>query len=1673
MQLATKYHTTYPPGGKNYRGVNSHVLFLLLLVFASLSSKAQNFGNEWINYEQQYFAIPVYEQGVHRIDYTTLINAGVPVGSFDPRSFQIFARGEEQPLLVKNESTGLFNPGDYIEFYADKNNGWFDEGFYEDPEKHPNPNYSLINDTITYYLTWNNSLNNSRYLVQEDNNFEGYSPAPYFWHTSHLDFTSTYYAGETNNYGVTEPGYTEAEGWFDAALNLGESRTHTLPTPNIYTAGPSAQVEMAVAGASNYRPLDPDHHLQIQFAGQMIDTIYEGYTLLKFQHPVPANNLNSSGTPFVFSSVNSLGTPVDRSAIAYVSVKYPHNFNLNDQPNVQMELPPSSGNKTLIAFTGFASETPDSVWVYNLTHGEKSKAFRQDETYRALISFPNQTRNLFVTSEAQYIQVSTIKPVSDDPSAYARFTNFMDPAHFNADYLMITHHSLMEPARNFRDFRNSTGYKVLLVDVEELYHQFAYGIKKHPLALRNFAAFTLAGFEQKPQNLFLIGKTRSAVNYRNNNSIYASSLVPSMGNPPSDILFTSGLDNQGYAPALATGRLAAQTPEHVTLYLDKAIQHHNAQQTPQEWMKNILHFGGGSSINEQNLLAGYLGQYQRTMEDTLFGGYVRTFLKSSTDPIQINQSDSLKEIINNGVSFMTFFGHAAGIGFDISIDYPSEYSNYGKYPFLVANSCFAGDIFGSGVNSSEEFVLIEEKGVIGYLAATTATGAFELNRYSNEFFSHVSGKSYGKPVGHMLRETIREIQSSNPYIRNVSLLNTLHGDPAVTLNAQSKPDYTLESGDIFFSPEDVTTEVDSFAVHIISTNIGKAEQDSMFVDVERRFPDGETEIYQRRIRTTFFKDTITLMMPVDSERGVGINQFTVTLDALNQMDEIEETNNVASNNVFIKSSDIIPVYPPNYALVPSSTVTLKASTGDPFIAEKDYIFQLDTSPAFTNPVMQTVAHKGGVVQWSPPLQLSDSTVYFWRVSLDSVYSGEYVWRHSSFQYIEGLKGWSQSHFDQFKNNTYSYVSHNPEEQNWEFVNSINSVQAQTGIYPYLAWTEQYIRKNGVNLEIFSCLADVGNGMYFAVFDPVSADHWISINQGNNLGQYNNFHCRIRDNNTFDYYSTSEEWRERMRAFIDTVPEGHYVLAASHRNHNAENFPEELYQAFESLGSANIRSLSNNTPYLLFGQKGAPIGSANEVIGSAITSVIQLNDSINTNWDKGSILSEKIGPASHWETLYWAQESLEPINTDTVRLDIIGLDHNENADTLLTNISPNQTTIDLSNQVDATEYPYLQLMVTMRDDENRTPAQMKHWTVVYEGIPETALDPSIHYVFEKDSVAEGESILFSTAIHNISDYDMDSLKINYWIMDQNREMHPLDYPRQQPHKAGDILIDTINFDTKGLTGNNSLWMEVNPQNDQLEQYSFNNVGQIPFFVEKDKSNPILEVTFDGIQIMDGDIVSAKPFIHISLRDENPFLALNDTTLIKVFLTAPGNSEARRLYFQSEGKENMRFYPASLPENVCGIELEPVFDTDGTYTLRVQATDKSLNESGDNDFLINFEVVTESTITEILNWPNPFSTATHFVFTLTGSQLPTYMKIQILTLTGKVVREIDMAELGPIRIGRNITQYAWDGTDQFGDRLANGVYLYRVITNIDGKQIDMNPTDASRYFHEGFGKMYLMR
>jgi len=349
--------------------------------------------------------------------------------------------------------------------------------------------------------------------------------------------------------------------------------------------------------------------------------------------------------------------------------------------------------------------------------------------------------------------------------------------------------------------------------------------------------------------------------------------------------------------------------------------------------------------------------------------------------------------------------------------------------------------------------------------------------------------------------------------------------------------------------------------------------------------------------------------------------------------------------------------------------------------------------------------------------------------------------------------------------------------------------------------------------------------------------------------------------------------------------------------------------------------------------------------------------------------------------------------------------------------------------------------------------------------------------------EGDTVFFAVDVKNIFQYDMDSLLISYWIEDKDRVKHPITYARQDSLKVGETLRDTISFSTIGYGGINSLWMEVNPYvngslviTDQPEQEHFNNLIQVPFFVKRDAQNPILDVTFDGVHILNNDIVSPTPEIVISLKDENPYLLMDsdaDTSRFGIYIVNPDGQQMKIPFVDGDGNTLMQWIPANSDNKRFRIIYPAQFENNGEYTLLVQGTDRSGNLSGDLSYEVKFEVIRESSITNMMNYPNPFTSNTRFVFTLTGEEVPDDLLIQIMTVAGRVVKQIDETELGEIRIGRNITSYAWDGTDDFGDPLANGVYLYKVIVKSKGEDMNHRESGADNYFQKEFGKMYLMR
>ena len=1667
--------------------------FLVIVFFLALAAKGQTYGNGWINFSQRYHKFPIFKEGIYRLDSATLAQY-YNLATINPKNFQIFLKGKEQRLYIQGEADNQINTGDYIEFYASTYQGDIDSLVYNDITYVPNPYNPLFNDTLYAFITLNTSFTNNRYVLETDTNAAAYPTSDYFYHEQVYLYPSSYNSVDEFSQ-TSDPRYTQAEG-FGIPFDKGTSVTTGFSSLNTYTASAkNFYVTLNYSGNSLRANSLPDHQIETYYSDQnnnpvlLSDTSFWGYKPVRKTYVLNSQNTNNNTN----ITLNSVAAPqfsnFDNSTLLhYVHFFYPHTLDLNSQSAYRLYLDNgSSSAKSFFNFSNFNSGSTNTALLYDITNGKRISTVVNGSYLRAVVPNASGRKLCYLTAESQVISVANLSPVEQTGT----FTNYKTITAAKP-YVIIYNSKLKTSALAYKNYRESFSggsYNVIFTDIQHLYEQYSYGINKHPLAIKNFAHYLKDSLAVAPHYIFLIGKGVNS--YTLATGVYQGvNLIPTFGLPSSDNLLTAALSQTNtntLAPEIPIGRLAATTDSQVSTYLAKVMEQESTGM--EDWKKRILHFVGGDDEQLASKLASYMSAYEQTAKDSLFGAEVITFKKNTTAPIQINISDSIKNTLSAGAALVNFFGHGSEQGFDQAIDDPQQYNNKGKYPVIIANSCYSGDIHvPTRTSVSESFVFAKDKGSIAFIAAIDYGYDYALNNYSSHFYTAFSRTHYNQGIGDIVKEAAyrNSLLNGDPLSQFIGAEMTLHGDPAIKLSNNLLPDYQITNSDVSF---DLKKYTDSLGIFIRYKNPAKAIKDSFSIRIERYFPNGDSTLILAKTTSPMFKDSFKVYTAIDFNRGFGLNKFKVKLDYLERINEVNENNNstLGTVDMFIPGGDILPVYPYKFAVVPkTNSITLKASTTDPFAPATNYRFQLDTCDKFTSVLSSTLmTSKGGVLEWTVNLPFKDSTVYFWRVSRDSVSASKpFAWRESSFQTITGKRGWGQAQFDQFKSNTYQFVNYKKAERQFIFQNTKHSIKCRTGIHPFL------------HLSAFNYFFDTQmkegwsssfNGWNFAVFDSVSGlpQETRSLNYpASGLGPFNN--C-VEYGSRYVYSfgainpkcGSQPNWKTDMENFLNSIAPNNYVLAYS-TGLSGPNYSEltsyssSLYAAFESIGAKNISTTSDTVPYILFGRKGMTAGQAHTTIGPKKSSILNQEDSITTAWHNGYVVSELIGPSSKWNSLHWRVKDLESTGGDTSILKLIGVRANGQLDTLKILTQDSLDVMGLSTYVDANVYPYLKLAAFMYDNVHRTSPQLKRWQVLYDEAPDCAINPLKGFASINDTLLEGDEVTFRFPIENISDKNFtDSLVITYWIENNDRVKIPLNQKmKAPPFKAGTVLIDTVIINSYQLKGNNALWIFVNPiqnPNYQAEQFQFNNIGRYAFKVDKDITNPLLDVTFDGVRILNGDLVSARPNILITLKDENRFLALNDTSAFTIFLQSPGQTQQQRIYFG----ENLQFTPASLPKNSCSIHYNPAFYADGKYTLIVQARDRSRNVSGSQDYRVQFEIATKPSVTQVLNYPNPFSTSTRFVFTLTGSEVPEVFTIQIMTISGKIVREITRAELGNLHIGRNITDFAWDGRDTYGDRLANGVYLYRVITKLNGDNIEKNASGADKFFVKDFGKMVLMR
>jgi hypothetical protein len=775
--------------------------------------------------------------------------------------------------------------------------------------------------------------------------------------------------------------------------------------------------------------------------------------------------------------------------------------------------------------------------------------------------------------------------------------------------------------------------------------------------------------------------------------------------------------------------------------------------------------------------------------------------------------------------------------------------------------------------------------------------------------------------------------------------------------------------------------------------------------------------------------------------------------------------------------------------------------------------EIDTTEFFNSPLKTTrsVTSTGGVMEFNPDITFTDSTVYYWRVA-PVPNSGQPVWNKSSFVYLSNGGpntsdlGYNQSHFFQHTKSSYDRVYLDSSTRTFKFDTLTNNVFMRLS-----SWVTGCSQEGCMNIAINGVpnirLCNWFQSLVFNVIDPISFKplqnvQVIAPQCPTNISAYTGQGLYASTspidcfgNNrlyNFEYRYVEAVNRKKIMDFMkDSIPDGYYVLV---RNMTLDpavftTWPQafvsdwqtdqtlygagnSLYHSLKNAGFTGIDSFYKARPWGFVYKKNDPSFIPKWFVGENTIGQYTFSVDCPSPDTLGHITSPLFGPARAWKQLKWRGSS-ESTPGDRATVDVIGVSATGVETTLFNDLNTTQQDYDISS-INANTYPFVKLRLNTLDTSHFTPYQLRYWRVTYNPVPEGAIAPNI-YLKTKDSVDVGEPVEYKIAFKNVSDAGFDSLKVKMVITDRNNVPHIIPMPRKRPLPVNDTLQLGTLINTSTFPGWNTTYLEANPDNDQLEQFHFNNFAYRNLYVKPDSLNPLLDVTFDGVHILNKDIVASKPDILIKLKDEARWMILDDTSLLTLQVRYPDGS-LRRFYFNND---TVSFIPAGQApnsDNTATINFKPYFPVDGEYEMIVSGKDKSNNRAGDVQYRVLFEVINKPMISNMLNYPNPFTTSTAFVFTITGSEVPQNIKIEIMTITGRIVREITKDELGPLHIGRNITDFKWDGTDQYGQKLANGIYLYRVVTNLNGKSLDKYKAEGDntdKYFNKGYGKMYLMR
>jgi hypothetical protein len=1071
----------------------------------------------------------------------------------------------------------------------------------------------------------------------------------------------------------------------------------------------------------------------------------------------------------------------------------------------------------------------------------------------------------------------------------------------------------------------------------------------------------------------------------------------------------------------------------------------------------------------------------------------------------------IRAAFNKGAVMANYYGHGGGYLWDLVFTNDDIYllNNGGRLPVITSTTCYTAhfdnqDVFG------EQFVKVPGKGAIAFISSTGLTiwaagKNFDIRLYEQVFNNrnYILGKAFNFAA--------QNYPNNIEIYRKQLLMFELLGDPVMKIALPEKPDFSLSSSDISITPASPVLG-DTINVKINIRNLGIVFSDSVTVQLFAESPDTSYSVGEYKLSGFGEYDSLSvpwipsigglyqLTVKVNEINQIPENDFSDNSAAasfavynINEPNIIGPADGYSTKNNYVnfKFSDI------SYYVGKNFFYDIEVDTSVNF--NSPLIKQQKLSPSNGLLIWKTPALNRGEYFWRSRIYDGEnygkwSSVRGFIVSADSVSAfsarGKLLNLFSTYNVNYSSDGIGSLYLNK------ELLPPKPDKN--RFIEDIKFPTAgidnlgittitTDGTYIYFANIWYYSLSN--NSNGYSRIHKVGTGNNGTI-------------KGEYYGTLPNFYDKVKNqlfyhSDGFLYTSTGDPYkllkidpasgdtssvsipggmldyetaRVKPGAFYlvsdgryvynltvyDTLGNNKYVLRTFDPSNNWKNVKPDMeltgtsfLQGFSSFFVADgyLYPIENyNSNYIRRIRLSDGLFEEEWFLNDSFQSYYAIcydwiNDNVYTSVYRssgyspkfskfkgkyadatGTIFTREIGPASKWNDINYKISA--PGSNAGYSASLNGYNKLKKQWEVLQNSIPSSFPL---SSISAEVYPYLKVNFSLTDSSQSKTDTLKLNSVNlnYSSLPEFVLDKN-KLTFSPDSVLQGLPVELSLKIRN-EGYVADTVHVGLFLNSSGSAFASYSAPVSPDSEY--VIHDVI--PTGSLLFGSTVKAVASPSSQEF--YSYNNLTQNSFYVARDSVRPRFNITFDGNELVNNDIISAHPEIIITLTDNSP-LPL-DTS----YFTIVHNNK-----LLSFNNPDIQYSYTPYPNSVFTIKWNPKLE-DGEHTLEVLAKDASSNFFDSTSSRSVFYVYNQDDLLNVYNYPNPFRSDTYFTFELRGIDAPEEFRIKIYTVAGRLIRDIEVPH-SALNIGFN--KIKWDGRDQDGDDIANGLYLYKIISKHNG-------------------------